>query len=198
MRPTSLPYIDTYLGKHFHPAAPRIEDVHVEDIARGLAFQCRFNGQTRTFYSLAQHSLFVATLAPARLKLAALLHDAAKAYLGDLAPPLKALFPRFSQLEDEVMAVIGERFGVADFADPAIRRADRIARATEQRDLMPHADESCAALAGIMPTPARIQPLAPHEAEAAFLEHFRELGGDSMNSTSRRAVPGRAATVHRV
>lgn len=198
MRPTSPLYIATYLGKHFHPAAPRIEDVHIEDIARGLAFQCRFNGQTQTFYSLAQHSLFVAALAPARLRLAALLHDAAKAYLGDLAPPLRARLPGFSQLEEEVMAVIGERFGVTDFADPAIRRADRIARATEKRDLMSHADEPCAALAGIMPTPARIQPLAPHEAEAAFLERFRELGGDSANPKPRRDTPGRAATVHRL
>lgn len=175
MTPTSTAYVSTYLGHRFHPAAPRIDDVHIEDIAHGLAFQCRFNGQTQAFYSVAQHSLLVAGLVPARLRLAALLHDAAEAYLGDLVKPLKPLFPEFSKLEGRVMAVIGERFGVAGFADPAIKRADLIALATEKRDLMPHSCEPWAALAGVTPVPTRIRPLAPPEAKAAFLERFREL-----------------------
>ncbi|MFC5302675.1 hydrolase [Azospira restricta] len=175
MNPTATPYVSTYLGHRFHPAAPSIDDVHIEDIAHGLAFQCRFNGQTRAFYSVAQHSLLVAGLVPARLRLAALLHDAAEAYLGDMVKPLKALFPEFSRLEEGVMAIIGERFGVAGFAAPAIKRADLIALATEKRDLLPHSSEAWASLSGITPVPARIQPLAPHEAKATFLERFREL-----------------------
>ncbi len=168
-------FVSTFLGHHFYPGAPRIDDVHIEDIAHGLAFQCRFNGQTRDFYSVAQHSLLVAGLVPARLRLAALLHDAAEAYLGDLVKPLKAFFPEFSRLEEGVMAIIGERFSVTGFTDPAIKRADLIALATEKRDLMPHSSEAWASLGGIMPVPARIQPQAPHEAKAAFLERFREL-----------------------
>jgi 5'-deoxynucleotidase YfbR-like HD superfamily hydrolase len=128
---------------------------------------------------VAQHSLLVAGLVPARLRLAALLHDAAEAYLGDMVKPLKAFFPEFSRLEEEVMAIIGERFGITGFADPAIKRADLIALATEKRDLMPHSSEAWASLSGISPVPTRIQPLAPHEAKAAFLERFRELGGST-------------------
>lgn len=173
-RPTS-PYVSTFLGHRFYPGAPCIDDVHIEDIAHGLAFQCRFNGQTRTFYSVAQHSLFVAGLVPARLRLAALLHDAAEAYLGDMVKPLKALFPEFSRLEEDVMAIIGERFGVAGYSDPTIKRADLIALATEKRDLMPHSSEAWESLSGITPVPTRIRPLAPHEAKAVFLERFREL-----------------------
>ena len=185
----ATPYVSTFLGNRFYPAAPRIEDVHIEDIAHGLAFQCRFNGQTRAFYSVAQHSLLVAGLVPARLRLAALLHDAAEAYLGDMVKPLKALFPEFSQLEEGVMAIIGERFGVTGFRNPAIKRADLIALATEKRDLMPHSCEPWATLAGITPVPVRIRPLAPHEAKAAFLERFHEFGGSAID-TSPPPTPG--------
>jgi uncharacterized protein len=186
-------YVSTFLGHRFFPGAPRIDDVHIEDIAHGLAFQCRFNGQTRAFYSVAQHSLLVAGLVPARLRLAALLHDAAEAYLGDMVKPLKAFFPEFSRLEEEVMAIIGERFGITGFADPAIKRADLIALATEKRDLMPHSSEAWASLSGISPVPTRIQPLAPHEAKAAFLERFRELGGSTASPRTPPAKHEQAA-----
>ena len=191
MNHPTTPYVSTYLGTRFYPAAPRIEDVHIEDIAHGLAFQCRFNGQTRSFYSVAQHSLFVAALVPTRLKLAALLHDAAEAYLGDMVKPLKALFPEFSRLEESVIALIGERFGVAGFEAPAIKRADLIALATEKRDLMPHSCEPWAALAGVTPVPARIVPIGPQEAKAAFLERFHELGGASLAVSPTRPAPRR-------
>ena len=182
-------YVSTYLGHRFHPAAPCIDDVHIEDIAHGLAFQCRFNGQTRSFYSVAQHSLFVAALVAARLKLAALLHDAAEAYLGDMVKPLKALFPEFSRMEQAVMAVIGQRFGTTGFDAAAIKRADLIALATEKRDLMPNSCEPWPTLSGIAPVPARIQPLAPHEAKAAFLERFRELGGTRVRADPAPTSP---------
>ena len=86
---------------------PRIDKVAIEDIAHGLAFQCRFNGQTCDFYSVAQHSLIVADLVPESHRLAALLHDAAEAYLGDMVKPLKVLMPEFSGIEDKVTALIG-------------------------------------------------------------------------------------------
>ncbi len=190
MTPPTTPYVSTYLGNRFYPATPRIEDVHIEDIAHGLAFQCRFNGQTRSFYSVAQHSLFVAALVPTRLKLAALLHDASEAYLGDMVKPLKALFPEFSKLEESVTGLIGERFGVTGFDAPAIKRADLIALATEKRDLMPHSSEPWAALAGVTAVPARIVPMGPQEAKAAFLEHFEAFGGAHVCGAPASNAPG--------
>ena len=63
MHPDAI-YVSTHLGYRFYPQAPSIADVAIEDIAHGLAFQCRFNGQTQHFYSVAQHSLMVAALVP--------------------------------------------------------------------------------------------------------------------------------------
>ncbi|MDQ5902525.1 MAG: 5-nucleotidase [Pseudomonadota bacterium] len=170
-------YVSTFLGNRFYLLAPHIDDVAIEDIAHGLAFQCRFNGQTQHFYSVAQHSLMVAGLVPRRLALAALLHDAAEAYLGDMVKPLKSLFPDFSQIETEVMAIIGARFGVSGFDDRLIKRADLIALATEKRDLMPHSSEAWQSLGGIAPLPARIKPLSPPVAKQLFLLEFQRLAG---------------------
>lgn len=173
---TDSPYVSTFLGHRFFLTRPRIDDVAIEDIAHGLAYQCRFNGQTREFYSVAQHSLMVMQLVPAPLRLAALLHDAAEAYLGDMVKPLKNLFPEFTAIEARVMQIIGERFAVdLEHLDPAIKVADLIALATEKRDLMPHSTEAWANLRDIRPLPESIRPLTPLDAKSAFLDSFRLL-----------------------
>lgn len=173
----TTPYVSTFLGNRFYPLTPRIDHIAIEDIAHGLAYQCRFNGQTHEFYSVAQHSLIVASLVPTDLRLAALLHDAAEAYLGDMVKPLKVLMPAFAAIEDQVSAMIASAFGV-DFSDYApIKRADLIALATEKRDLMPHSTECWTYLDGIRPLPQRIVAMSPDQAKRAFLGEFTRLGG---------------------
>lgn len=171
-------YVSTFSGNRFYPLRPHIDQVAIEDIAHGLAYQCRFNGQTKTFYSIAQHSLIVASLVPPPLRLAALLHDAAEAYLGDMVKPLKVLLPEFAALEDKVTAIIATTYGI-DFSDYApIKRADLVALATEKRDLMPHSAERWAYLDGIAPLPGIIVAMDPGEAKQCFLQRFHELTGD--------------------
>ncbi|RIA22635.1 hypothetical protein DFO61_3325 [Ectopseudomonas oleovorans] len=70
---------------------PQAKQIRIDDICHGLAHVCRFNGQTRHHYSVAQHSLIVADIVPQEHKLAALLHDAAEAYMADIARPIKLL-----------------------------------------------------------------------------------------------------------
>lgn len=172
---TSRLYVSTYTGKQFYPLAPTPEQIDIEDIAHGLAYQCRFNGQTRYFYSVAQHSLIVADLVAQDLRAAALLHDAAEAYMGDMVKPLKQLFPLFSEIESRVMSVVGLRYGIGNFDDPAIKRADLIALAMEKRDLMPNSSEPWDSLKGIVASPIRITPMSPQEAKAAFLLAFQSV-----------------------
>lgn len=171
----TTPYVSTFSGNRFYPLEPRIDVVAIEDIAHGLAYLCRFNGQTREFYSVAQHSLVVASLVPTDLRLAALLHDAAEAYLGDMVKPLKVLMPEFAALEDKVSNIIGATFGI-DYSDyRPIKRADLIALATEKRDLMPHSAERWDYLDGIAPLAERIVPMSPGQAKQAFLQEFTRL-----------------------
>lgn len=169
------PYVSTFLGNRFFLEQPRIDDVAIEDIAHGLAYQCRFNGQTKAFCSVAQHSLMVMSLVPENIQYSALLYDAAEAYLGDMVKPLKNLFPEFSRIEARVMEIIGERFCVdLTHLDPRIKLADRIALATEKRDLMPHSVESWAYLDGIHPLAEVIKPMSPADAKSAFLAAFEK------------------------
>jgi 5'-deoxynucleotidase YfbR-like HD superfamily hydrolase len=173
----TTPYVSTFSGNRFYPLEPRIDRVAIEDIAHGLAYQCRFNGQTCEFYSVAQHSLVVAGLVPPELRLAALLHDAAEAYLGDMVKPLKVLLPEFAAIEEKVTLIIADTFGV-DFSDYApIKAADLIALATEKRDLMPHSVERWSYLDGVRALPETIVPMSPRDAKLAFLDEFDRLLG---------------------
>ena len=168
-------YVSTYLGNRFYPLEPRIDDVDIEDIAHGLAYQCRFNGQTKAFYSVAQHSLIVASLVPEELRFAALLHDAAEAYLGDMVKPLKVLLPAFSEIEDNVSRIIGERFGIDLSHNPIVKQADLIALATEKRDLMPYSVEEWVYLIGVEPMEETIMPMAPDRAKQEFIREFERI-----------------------
>lgn len=168
-------YVSTYSGQQLYPLAPDADQINIEDIVHGLANQACFHGQTSDFYSLAQHSLLVASLVPVQLKLAALLHDAAAAYFGEMAPSVRQLLPEFCIIEKRVMAAIGERFAVSDFAAPAIKRAHQIAQATEYRDVRPHSALGQVAQGRLAPIPRRIEFMSPDEAKDQFMELFGEL-----------------------
>src|SRR6267378_1608096 len=82
-------WIVTYSGLQFYHLAPTPEMVCIEDIAHALSQTCRWTGHTKFHYSVAQHSIYCSFLVPAEHALAALLHDASEAYLGDMNRPLK-------------------------------------------------------------------------------------------------------------
>ena len=165
-------YISTYLGNRFYPFSGKIKDIHIEDIAHGLAYQCRFNGQTCAFYSVAQHSLLVANMLPGHLKLAGLLHDASEAYVGDMVKPLKIFMPQYERFERQVAETINQFFGLEHIDHVAIKRADIVMLATEKRDLMPNSTEPWKMIEGYPRLKETISPMQPEEAKAKFLEAF--------------------------
>lgn len=95
-------WILTSTGKRFDLLEPDADMIDPWDICHSLAHLCRFNGHTREFYSVAQHSCIVAELVPEEHKLAALLHDATEAYLGDITRPLKQWMPDYRGFEDVI------------------------------------------------------------------------------------------------
>jgi 5'-deoxynucleotidase YfbR-like HD superfamily hydrolase len=99
----------------------------IEDIAHSLSHQCRFNGHTDQFYSVAQHCVVMAVLyhTPESLRLTALLHDAAEAYLGDVVSPIKHLLHDYHALEDHMNYIIAEAFGLQYPFDPIIDQLDQ-------------------------------------------------------------------------
>ena len=109
-------------GRRLDLLDPTPVDIEIEDIAHGLSFVARWNGQTKGdfAYSVAEHSLLVETLfgrispnAPAKWRLAALLHDAPEHVIGDMISPVKAAVgPGYGALDDRLMAAIHLRFGL--------------------------------------------------------------------------------------
>ena len=118
------PWIGTFSGRQVSLTAPKPHQISIEDIAKGLAKLCRFNGQSKWFYSVAQHSVLVSMAVPKEHALWGLLHDAAEAFLGDLATPVKSLCPDFDVLENRMQWAISERFGLSWPMPAEVKKAD--------------------------------------------------------------------------
>jgi 5'-deoxynucleotidase YfbR-like HD superfamily hydrolase len=127
-------------GRRLDLLDPTPVDIEIEDIAHGLAFVARWNGQTKGdfAYSVAEHSLLVETIfgriapaAPAKWRLAALLHDAPEYVIGDMISPVKAAVgPDYGALDERLEAAVHIRFGlpakVPASVKKQIKKADRI------------------------------------------------------------------------
>ncbi|WP_085630758.1 phosphohydrolase [Pseudomonas sp. R16(2017)] len=164
----------TFSGKYFDLHEPDTALIDPRDITHSLANLCRFSGHTREFYSVAQHSCLVADLVPDEDKLAALLHDATEAYVGDMVHPLKQWMPTYQDVEDWIWARICTRFDLDTELPASVRQADLIALATERRDLMPTDPAIWDRLAGIEPSPEHIRPWSPAEARHTYHQRLMD------------------------
>lgn len=127
-------------GRRLDLLDPTPMDIEIEDIAHGLAFVARWNGQTvGDFpYSVAEHSLLVEQIfrridpdAPAKWQLAALLHDAPEYVIGDMISPVKsAVGPGYGALDERLAAAVHLRFGlpaaIPKTVKARIKRADKV------------------------------------------------------------------------
>jgi hypothetical protein len=123
------------------PLAMQMHQIEMVDIALALSNICRYTGHVEHPLTVAEHSVNVMLkyksqaekqrgyIPTANDLLAALLHDAAEAYLSDLPKPIKD-HPKmafFSKVEDKLMALIYARFGIRvdDNVTERIKAADK-------------------------------------------------------------------------
>jgi hypothetical protein len=143
-------WMQTYTGKRIDPFNPDPALIDIDDIAWALSNVCRFGGHSERFYSVAEHSVFIAeylygTWQRRRLALAGLLHDATEAYLGDVPRPIKYRpeFAFYREAEAKLEAAIFHKFGLNEFVcHPEIKRVDNAILADEARQLMGDPGES--------------------------------------------------------
>lgn len=159
-------------GEYFDFMDPASSIWGLDEIADGLAKTCRFAGQCVGFYSVAEHSLLVAELVEPKHRLAALLHDAAEAFTGDITKPLKGMIPEFKAIEKRIEQAIFDRFGVPLPMPVEVKDADMMMLGVEQHHLMRNNDQ----WRGVKEAPAhkfwRVQPkrLTWEKARAAWLD----------------------------
>ena len=172
-------WMQTWSGGRFYPIQPRVTEVHLSDIAWGLAHTCRFAGQCERFYSVAQHSLIMCDYAQVRygprIALYALMHDASEAYIGDMIRPLKVMMPDFQMIERRVWSVIAARFDLGPRIPPEIKALDNRILAAEKAAFMPRSE----VWPGMPPPlPGGLGPLSeinPETAAEVFMDRFRLL-----------------------
>jgi len=180
-------------GRRLDLLDPTPFDIEIEDIAHGLAFVARWNGQTLGdyAYSVAEHSLLVERLfsrlvpkAHAKWKLAALLHDAPEYVIGDMISPVKsAVGPGYGALDDRLAAAVHIRFGVpAEIPAETkrqIKKADKISAWMEASQIAGFSEKEADKLFG-KPDHSVIKGLTielrpPLEAREEFTARHREL-----------------------
>lgn len=185
-------------GRRLDLLDPTPMDIEIEDIAHGLAFVARWNGQTigDYAYSVAEHSLLVEQIftriypqaTPAQ-RLTALLHDAPEYVIGDMISPVKAAVgPGYAQLDKRLAAAIHLRFGLPALPDEKlkkqIKRADRISAYLEAVHIAGFAQDEAAKIFG-SPSADLLQGLAirlrpPTEVRAEYTARhaalLKELG----------------------
>jgi 5'-deoxynucleotidase YfbR-like HD superfamily hydrolase len=184
-------------GRRLDLLDPTPMDIEIEDIAHGLAFVARWNGQTRGDwpYSVAEHSLLVETIftranpgiAP-RWQLAALLHDAPEYVIGDMISPVKsAVGPGYEDLDRRLSAAVHLRFGLpAVLPAPikkAIKAADKVSAWLEAVRIAGFAEAEADKLFG-RPAPEVVNRLEirlrpPAEARADYVARVAQLLADS-------------------
>lgn len=159
-------------GRRLDLLDPTPMDIEIADIAHGLAFVARWNGQTSGdfAYSVAEHSLLVETLfsrlvpsaTPAQ-RLTALLHDAPEYVIGDMISPVKAAVgPGYDELDKRLSAAIYIRFGLPAVTPATlkkqIKKADRISAWMEATQIAGFAEAEATKFFG-RPTEAMIDGL---------------------------------------
>lgn len=182
-------------GRRLDLLDPTPMDIEIEDIAHGLSFVARWNGQTfgEYAYSVAEHSVLVEQLfsaanpkAPTKWKLAALLHDAPEYVIGDMISPVKAAVgPGYAELDDRLMAAIHIRFGLPAAIPAAvkkqIKKADKLSAWLEATQIAGFSIEESNRFFGAPgdtnALPQTLTPRPPMEVKATFLSRFETLSG---------------------
>lgn len=180
-------------GRRLDLLDPTPMDIEIEDIAHGLAFVARWNGQTRGdwAYSVAEHSVLVEQIfrqlypsEPIKWQLAALLHDAPEYVIGDMISPVKAAIgPDYGDLDDRLTAAIHIRFGLPAKIPVAIKRkikkADKVSAWLEATQIAGFSEAESNKLFGkqdeMLVRDLRIHLRPPVHARNAFTARHAEL-----------------------
>ncbi len=174
------PYISTCKGNRFYIDEPEFD---IEEMAHALGNICRYGGHSRRFYSVAEHSILVATIME-QLGLGdpfeGHLHDGHESYLIDLPKPWKAVVTGYDSVERSLERAMREQYGLPEIITQGCKFADWIALAIESRQLLPNKGEDFAWPDGVIAQANKFRDWhlpcwAPEIARDHFLAAYSEL-----------------------
>ena len=142
------------------------EDIVIEDIALSLSRQVRYNGHGFRVPTIAEHSIAVyqhvkEMVSDPQTLMAALLHDSAEAYVGDLVAPIKRHCVEFKKIEKRFENMVRKRFLIdSDEIDWAlIKHSDLYVCCTESTRVQSQ----------------HYYPMSQTTAAELFMDKFREI-----------------------
>jgi len=131
------PYIELVTGGRFYYNKPEWD---IGAIAHALSLQCRFTGQCRKFYSVAEHSVLVSRIMEdlgLGDPMEGLLHDGVESVLSDVARPAKRMLKDYKALERALDSNLREAFRLPPQMTEGCVQADALALLLEAKELMP-------------------------------------------------------------
>jgi hypothetical protein len=171
-------WMQTFTGRAFYPLAAEVDDIDPRDIAHALSLTCRYGGHVQRFYSVAEHCLLLSNVVAPEHALWALLHDATEAYVGDVIRPLKRNLPAYVEIENRLMEVICDRFGLDPVFPEEVRTADsRILHDERAALLGPSPRQWGAALESLKPLDVEVRGLSSETVETLYLARLAGLTG---------------------
>ena len=180
-------------GRRLDLLNPSPLDIEIEDIAHGLSFVARWNGQTfgKFPYSVAEHSVFVEKLfykinpkIDTKWRLAALLHDAPEYVIGDMISPVKSSVGKgYGEMDERLTAAIHQKFGlpskIPDVIKKQIKRADTASAWLEAVQIAGFSEKEANTLFGkpilLDLKNLTLSPHEPTQVKNQFLKLFNEL-----------------------
>ena len=180
-------------GRRLDLLDPTPMDIEIEDIAHGLSFVARWNGQTHGDfpYSVAEHSLLALRIfervqpkANVQERMFALLHDAPEYVIGDMISPVKhAVGSGYEDLDERLASAIHIRFGlpakIPVDLKKQIKEADKYSARIEASEIAGFSETEANKLFGVIDEyyvkTFKIKLRPPKEARNEFIDTFQIL-----------------------
>jgi len=170
-----LPRIETFNGQFFSLDTEDYEGLTIDNIAHALSMVNRFNGHTKFPYSVAEHSVLVASQLPPELQMVGLLHDGSEAFIQDIPSPFKPYLPDYAIVEKNVQDRVYRAFGFdphwVDSIYPEIKSVDSMMCQVEATHLLHSGGAGWAS----NPENLGIFGLSPLAAEGLFILAFHNI-----------------------
>ena len=172
-------WIETVTGRKFYYLKPTFD---IGEIAHALGNMCRFTGQSRRFFSVAEHSVLVSRIMEdLRLgdPMEGLLHDGVEAYLADVASPAKAVLKDYKALDKALDRAMRAEFKMPLEKTEGCTTADWLALFCEARALLPSKGKGWTGPPGLMEQawqlPYHIGCWTPEDATSRFMDRMTDV-----------------------